>query len=298
MPIRPRYSERQRASVPRSVATVNESTKNSLNAILQSSMFNVSSGYGYSTMCQHCFGTYTPNIDVLRQRARVEIGQISDLDVDELFPTDETSVILDLIEVYFEFILEYVGKMEHCRGGQNCAIIKMANIFTSSINRVFERDKIAYELTDGGQIARIGAPILSEVIQSATFVTGDSELDGFLETAKDKFISRDPEVRRDGLEKLWDAWERLKTLEVPGDKRTSTAALLDRAAAGDAPLRERLETEARELTDIGNDFMIRHSETDRHPLTDDRHVDYLFHRMFSLVYLLLDATGRVGRGGA
>ena len=121
-----------------------------------------------------------------------------------------------------------------------------------------------------------------------------------LKTARDKFISRDSEVRKEGLDKLWDAWERLKTLEIPGlkrlDKRASTTALLDRVA--DGPMRERnpLETEAKELTEIGNKFSIRHSETDRHPIEDDRHVDYLFHRMFSLVYLLLDGTGRVGRG--
>ena len=33
-------------------------------------------------------------------------------------------------------------------------------------------------------------------------------------------------------------------------------------------LREGLEAEARALTDIGNDFMIRHSETTKIPLSD------------------------------
>ena len=76
-----------------------------------------------------------------------------------------------------------------------------------------------FELSKNGDIERYGAPILSELIKDAVFQTGDEELDELLETESDKFINRDPAIRREGLEKLWDAWERLKTLEVPGAKK-------------------------------------------------------------------------------
>jgi hypothetical protein len=33
-----------------------------------------------------------------------------------------------------------------------------------------------------------------------------------------------------------------------------------------------------ELTEIGNRFMVRHTETDKIPITESAHVDYLFHR--------------------
>ena len=68
-----------------------------------------------------------------------------------------------------------------------------------------------------------------------------------------------------------DAWERLKTL-YPEDKKASTENLLA-AAGGDPNFRNRIETEARELTDVGNKFMIRHAETDKIPFTSDRRID-------------------------
>ena len=58
--------------------------------------------------------------------------------------------------------------------------------------------------------------------------------------------------------------------------------------------RARLDQEARELTRIGNNFRIRHSETSQRPLQLDEHVDYLFHRMFSLISMMLKVTYRGG----
>jgi hypothetical protein len=106
-------------------------------------------------------------------------------------------------------------------------------------------------------------------------------------------VNRSIDVRRESLEKLWDAWERLKTLEPGRDKRESAGRLLNKAAAEPA-LRARLEQEACELTEIGNKFMIRHTETDKIRITESVHIDYLFHRMFAMIRLLLKASGRSG----
>jgi hypothetical protein len=67
-------------------------------------------------------------------------------------------------------------------------------------------------------------------------------------------------VRRESLEKLWDAWERLKTLEPGKDKKASTTALLDKVSS-EPMFRAYLEHEATRLTEIGNTFMIRHTES-------------------------------------
>ncbi len=80
-----------------------------------------------------------------------------------------------------------------------------------------------------------------------------------LETAREKFLNRSLDVRKEGLEKLWDARERLKTIEPGTDKKAQAKAILDKAA-GEPVLRERLETEAKELNFIGNNLMIRHTE--------------------------------------
>ena len=84
--------------------------------------------------------------------------------------------------------------------------------------------------------------------------------------------------------------ERIKTLESGKDKREQASRLLDRVASG--KFRQTLENEARELTDIGNSFRIRHSETSQEPLTSSAQVDYLFHRLLSVLRFVLSSTGR------
>jgi hypothetical protein len=130
-----------------------------------------------------------------------------------------------------------------------------------------------------------------KVLAEATFHTGDTSLDELLEAARQKFLNSSIDVRRESLEKLWDAWERLKTIEVAGDKKASIKALLDKVST-EPVLRTKIDEEARELTEIGNTFMIRHTETDKIPVVESAQVDYFFHRMFAMVRLLLRATGR------
>ena len=72
-----------------------------------------------------------------------------------------------------------------------------------------------------------------------------------------------------------------------------TTALLAKASI-ESSFQEHLEKEARELTDIGNKFMIRHTETDKVPINESTHIDYLFHRMFAMIHLLLKSSGRGG----
>ena len=102
------------------------------------------------------------------------------------------------------------------------------------------------------------------------------------------------EDRQDASEKLWDAFERLKTLESGSDKRTRAEKLLDRAAAPETKFRKVLGEEAAALTKIGNGFRIRHSEITQEGLTSLEQVDYLFFRLFALIRFILKATDRGG----
>jgi hypothetical protein len=160
--------------------------------------------------------------------------------------------------------------------------------FAEAVNRIFRRGGLVYELTDKGRIERLAPPVLREALASAHFRTGDVELDRMLETARRKFLDPDDAVRRESLEALWDAWERLKTLGVGVDKKAQVSNLLDVAAGSSFPrLREALEREAKELTWIGNNLHIRHSETCQEKITLGAHLDYLFHRLFSLILAVL-----------
>ena len=89
---------------------------------------------------------------------------------------------------------------------------------------------------------------------------------------------------------MWDAWERIKTIEPGRDKKESAKKILDMAAT-EPKFRGLLEMDAQELTDIGNEFRIRHSETNKTEIQEVEQVDYLFHRMFAIVMLLLSKRG-------
>jgi hypothetical protein len=75
-----------------------------------------------------------------------------------------------------------------------------------------------------------------------------------------------------------------------GNKRASSEALLAHAIS-DAD-RSVLASEMKALTDIGNQFTIRHHETDKHPVSPDMR-EYLFARMGGLLVILLSQSDRL-----
>ena len=92
--------------------------------------------------------------------------------------------------------------------------------FVADVNMLFRRNALAFELTPEGQARRLLPAQLTEAIGWTLFQTGDGETDRLLEAARRRFVSPKMEDRQDSLEKLWDAFERLKTLE-PGRTNAS-----------------------------------------------------------------------------
>lgn len=197
--------------------------------------------------------------------------------------------ILDSIEFFARIVSMPTNRVYHDYGRHHHIITFSRQHglveFRCEINTILRRCGHPYELDELGEIQRLGPPVLREELNSAILASGDTELDRLLELSRRKFQDPDNDVRREALEKLWDAWERLKTI-LPGDKRTSVSALLD-SAVGEPTLRDRIEYEARELTNIGNSFMIRHWEIGKVPISNSHHVDYFFHRMFALILMIL-----------
>lgn len=130
--------------------------------------------------------------------------------------------------------------------------------YRSQMNSIFSRNGLAYELRPTGIVERLAPPVLRESLRSAVFQTGETELDNRLEKARTKFLSHEPETRRESLVELWGAWERLKSLDDP-NKKLSITTILNKVAS--EPLfRALVETESTGLTKIGNTFQIRHTE--------------------------------------
>jgi hypothetical protein len=146
-------------------------------------------------------------------------------------------------------------------------------------------------IRDIARLAELRAPppVLAPSLARGLPQSGDNRLDELLDEALNKLLDKSPVVQKEGLERLWDAWERLKTL-ADADRKKGISLLL--SGAGGADFTEVLDVEARALTDIGNKFQIRHFEQKKKPLRNASHVEYLFHRMFALVWLLLESRSR------
>lgn len=199
-----------------------------------------------------------------------------------------TMVVLD----FLEFVWRHVGTphqgsyhkfFDHYHLSFD-AFSGRANL-CEDVNRVFARNGVAYELGTDGQIRRLMPAVLGEALTRTYFNTGDRTLDVMLEESRVKFSSPDPLIRREALERLFDSWERIKTLAVPDDKKRSIGLILDQSAREPA-IRELLEVEALALTRIGNSLLLRHHEVTQTPVIDVDHVDYLYHRLFAIVDLV------------
>lgn len=105
----------------------------------------------------------------------------------------------------------------------------------ADLNRLFTRNGVAFEMTEHGLMRRLLPEPLQRTLTHAVFKTGDTETDRLLEASRRLILAPDLERRRDALEKLWDGFEPLKTLEPGHVKRNQADALLDRAAEANTP---------------------------------------------------------------
>lgn len=87
-------------------------------------------------------------------------------------------------------------------------------------------------------------------------------------------------------EKIWDAFERIKTFYKQYDKKGSITKLIDIVSKNNAEYREMVEEEFTSLTKLGNDFRIRHHETNKKDIYCKEHYDYLFHRCIAVLRLV------------
>jgi len=140
----------------------------------------------------------------------------------------ETPSILDLLE----FIAASVGqpvegsyhsffRHHHLTFDRGTGLSR----FVDDVNSIFGRNGIAFELTEQGIARRILPEGLRQSVAEAIFHTADAETDRLLEIARRQFTSPHIDVRKDAVEKLWDAFERLKTLEDGSNKRAQADAI-------------------------------------------------------------------------
>jgi hypothetical protein len=122
----------------------------------------------------------------------------------------------------------------------------------------------------------------AELLFDKQVQTDDDELNKLIKEAKDRFFN--PKDKQIAIEKLWDAFERIKTY-YEGNKKQSSEKLVSIISKNFNS--DLLESEFQSLTKIGNEYRIRHHETDKKEITEPKHLNYLFFRMLTLIDLCL-----------
>lgn len=158
--------------------------------------------------------------------------------------------------------------------------------FQQSINRLFKTQKIAFRLSDRGLIEQvIDYEVLSpELIDKIEKISepGVAEL---TEEAIKRHMQPTASSQKDAVEKIWDAFERVKTIYTGLNKKASAEKLIDEISGDTDGFADILNREFAELTKIGNEYRIRHHETDKKEIRDIRHYNYLFNRCLSVIIL-------------
>ena len=293
------YSDKERGTKPRTTENITHAVWGGIFALIKELISSGAFGNRYPDKCSDGAGTIGTDENMFSLAVKAEISDISWPLKTEQQKTDgsswgtepyvpDTVTVLDLIQFCYHSVAKPISLSHHDYFGHfHLRFDEDAGKeeFLAKVNKIFERNGIAFTLNSDGSIDRLVSPIIQEIF-SAHFHTGDSLLDKMLDEAKTKFLNPHPEIRREAIERLWDCWERLKSIENPNDKKDSITTLLDKAAS-DPDVRDMLEEEARKLTDIGNTFHIRHTEITQIRISDGAVLDYLFHRLFSMIQLLI-----------
>ena len=287
------FTDREYGVRPAVSETIDERVWRALHSAIDMRIDNGAFGYRFTAMCVDGDGPCGCDRRSFAQFLQAEVPWVEWPLSDNEVP--ETPVVLDLLE----FCAKAVGEPilgayhsyqhhHHMRWDRDAGL---AN-FVAEVNVLFQRNGIAFKLDDVGYAQRILPQPVAHTLGWQMFRTGDAQLDGMLEYARSHFLSPKLDDRRDATEKLWDAFERMKTLEPGVDKKAQADALLDRAAAPGSKLRVALGEEAKALTGIGNSLRIRHSEVTQEMIDRSEQLDWLFVRMFSFLRMLLISSGR------
>lgn len=302
------FSDRHGAPRPRTQETVSPQAWAGLLSLIQGRIADGSLGYGFPEPCPDGGAVIGTDEGSLWNRALAEIPRLR-LPEEGAFDqysrwsprreqTPPTDAILDLLELVARNIAKLKqGPFHSYFNHHHLAYDREDGLaaWVDDVNRLLARSGLAHDMADDGKLTRLLPAPMHGVLAGTDFATGDAETDQLLACAVHLITRRDDHAAQDALEKLWDAFDRIKTL-MPGDKKQGVEALLSAAAADGAPrFNDAVTQEFRALTDLGNTLRIRHSETDKEPIASRHAAEYLFHRMFALLRYVLHRTGRVSQ---
>lgn len=122
----------------------------------------------------------------------------------------------------------------------------------------------------------------NEIILNDYVSLSDDKMNKLIIKSRNLYLTKD----LDGaLEKIWDAFERIKTIFTELDKKASAKKVCEVCATSlDFDF---INNEFVSLANIGNNYQIRHFETNKKPIKDNQTKAYLYFKMLSLINFVI-----------
>lgn len=151
------------------------------------------------------------------------------------------------------------------------------NDFVAQMNILFKLNSVSYKLEQG----RIDSTLDVSINKKDMSAISEIGLKELLNEADRYYHTGNKQI---AVEKLWDAFKRLKTYYSPMlNKSASANKIIDDMSGSEPNFKSLYQAEFKALTSIGNDFRIRHHETTKIDITDNRQYDYFYRRCLALV---------------
>lgn len=153
--------------------------------------------------------------------------------------------------------------------------------FGNEINAIFKLNNINVELRNGEVHSTSNKAI---GLDDSTNIN-EAGLEGLIRTAEDLYNKGDYSY---AVEKIWDAFERIKTYYPNLDKKKSAEKIINDISYGNEHIKKMFDNEFKVLTDTGNSYRIRHHEINKIDISKELHYKYFYKRCLALISVIIE----------
>ena len=158
---------------------------------------------------------------------------------------------------------------------------KKSSQFGNEINAIFKLNNINVELRNGEVRSTSNKAI---GLDDSTNIN-EAGLEELIRTAEDLYNKGEYSY---AVEKIWDAFERIKTYYPTLDKKKSAEKIINDISDGNEHIKIMFENEFKVLTDTGNSYRIRHHETNKIDIRRDLHYKFFYKRCLALISVIIE----------
>ena len=206
-----------------------------------------------------------------------EYNQFALLDLIEFFAAN----VRDVEKVGYHSFFNHYHYITHETTG-------IRKSFIEDINECFKKTSLLYQMNSDGQIERLSEyDVVTEGTIKRALSVNDTGTRDLLQEAIALHRQYGKNKARDSVEKLWDAFERMKSYYGDKSKKESAEEIVSDMSEGSEIYKKLFNEEFKYLTNIGNDFRIRHHERNRIEIDNDNYYDYFFNRCLSLMVIAI-----------